>query len=158
MDNENRKLGVVTPEESGIIISFEDNGKPGIGSLNTSLITFEPKVVFAWHCSIVVELRDVSDVGFPLDSERAVINAMEERFVVIVVGSDAAKPNALFLASLAWDGNYEFVWRVYDPGPVAQQLQATIDDETYLRPFHYRISPDEKWELAKWHLEVGRAD
>ncbi len=158
INNKYTQVRVILPEESGIIVSFEEDGKPGIGSINTSLIALEPKAAFPWHCSITVELRDVSDAGLPLDSERAVINAMEERFIEAVVGTDTTKPNALFLAGLAWDGTYEFLWRIHAPQQVARQLQAMLDGRAYLRPFGYRITPDEEWALAEWHLGVGKGE
>ena len=81
MDNESRQFRVFVPEEEWMIIEFVQDESPGIGSINTSLIEFEPKTVFAWHCSIVVHLQDVNDFGLPLNSERKVLNAMEDQFI-----------------------------------------------------------------------------
>ncbi len=146
------------PEEEWRVIEFVQDGSIGIGSINTSLIKFEPKTVFAWHCSIMIHLKDVNDAGLPLNSEREVLNAMEDQFIDMAVGADSNKPNGLFLARLSWNRTTELIWRVCNPEPMAEQLQSSIDDESYGRPFEYRIDFDEPWALAEWHLRRDGED
>jgi len=43
---------------------------------------------------------------------------------------------------------------VYKPEIADDFMQEIITSETNLRPFDYRIDPDQKWEKADWYIKA----
>jgi hypothetical protein len=143
---------VVIPEERFRILEFNQESLPGIAVVNESLLTFEPKQVFAWHLSIMIQFEDLILNGMPSEEEREIIDAWGDLVDDTVKGDETDKPNALFLSRITWNGSRELIYRVYEPEPVAQYLVNVIDTKSYPRNFDYRMEHDPEWELAKWHL------
>ncbi|WP_293953794.1 MULTISPECIES: hypothetical protein [unclassified Sphingobacterium] len=65
---------VILLDESYSLLNFQQDGLPGVAVVNTSLKEFEPKIVFAWHLSIMIDLEDLIDNGMPSKSEVEVID------------------------------------------------------------------------------------
>ena len=151
---------VVVPEESYSIIEFRQDELPGIGAINTALRDFEPKVVFGWHLSLVLQLDDLIENGMPSRAEREVVDRFGDALDVGIKGSDAEKPNALFLARITWNATRELIWRVFDPEPANEYLQSLINEvaDARPRPFDFRMDHDPEWELAEWHLAEHQDD
>lgn len=147
-------LRVIIPGEHYEIIKFTQNNMPGVAAINANLKAFEPREVFAWHLSIMFDLKDLIDNGMPSIKEREVIDSYGEMIDQDIKGPDKEKPNALFLARITWNGTRELIWRVYNPEITNTYLQEIIEAESSPRPFDYRIDPDEEWKLAAWHLSV----
>jgi hypothetical protein len=72
-----KEYNVVIPEEYYTIFSFIQEDLPGVASINSSLKAFEPKKVFAWHCSIMVQLNDLAENGMPSKSEIKILEDFE---------------------------------------------------------------------------------
>lgn len=147
---------VVIPDESFTIIEFRQQEQPGIAEVNTALRNFEPKVVFAWHLSIMLQLDELSEDGMPSPQERKVIEDFEDRLDAAIKGDEPGKPNALFLARIRWNGTHESIWRVYNPEVVNSFLQSILnaDADVRPRPFDYRMDHDPEWKLSEWHLQA----
>ncbi len=128
---------------------------PGIAVVNEALRAFEPKVVFAWHLSIMLQFEDLVLNGMPSRSERELVDSWGELVDTVVKGEDPEKPNAIFLARITWNATRELIYRVYDPEAVNQYLANVIDSKSYPRNFDYRMEHDANWDLAKWHLSTG---
>ncbi|MEJ5148475.1 DUF695 domain-containing protein [Sphingobacterium sp. MYb388] len=143
---------VLIPDEFYSLLNFEQDDLPGIAVVNTALREFEPKIVFAWHLSIMIDLEDLIDNGMPSRSEVEVIDNYGDYLDNEIKGPDKEKPNALFLARITWNKTRELIWRVYDPEIANIFLQEIITANSSPRQFDYRIDPDDNWELAKWHL------
>ena len=127
----------------------------GIAVINIKLRDFQPKEVFIWHCSIMVELNEVNEEGLPSAKELAIIDGFEDRLdSKIKEGEEEEKPNALFLGRITWNGTRELIWRVYNPERTNNYLQKLINNNDHVRPFEYRIDKDDEWELTKWHLKT----
>ncbi len=94
--NEHR---VIIPEETARIVEFRQEGLPGIAFINSSLETFEPKVVFAWHLSIMLQLKDLILNGMPSQAERDVIDPFGDLIDAAIKGGQPEKPNALFFGT-----------------------------------------------------------
>lgn len=149
---------VIIPEERFDIVEFNQNGLPGIGVINRSLRDFEPKIVFAWHLSIIIEFERLAEKGMPSKTERKLVDEFGDSLDLALKGSDLEKPNALFLARITWNATRELIYRVYDPEPPHRFLTQLINEKTYPRQFDYRIDNDSDWKLAHWHLNAGLAE
>ena len=144
---------VVIPDEKPRIIEFIQDNSPGIAYVNRSLVDFEPKEVFSWHLSIIVEIQDIVENGMPSTKERKLLDEFGEMLDKNIKGPDKQKPNALFLARITWNKTQELIWRVYDPEIADKYLKQIFSDESCPRPIDYRIDPDKDWKLAEWHLK-----
>ncbi len=143
---------VIIPDEFYSLLNFKQDDLPGVAVVNTALKEFEPKIVFAWHLSIMIDLEDLIDNGMPSKSEVEVIDNYGDYLDNEIKGKNKEKPNALFLARITWNKTRELIWRVYDPEISNNFLQEIIAANSSPRQFDYRIDPDDNWELAKWHL------
>lgn len=143
---------VLIPDEFYSLLNFEQDDLPGVAVVNTALREFEPKIVFAWHLSIMIDLDDLINNGMPSKSEVKVIDKYGDYLDNEIKGPNKEKPNALFLARITWNKTRELIWRVYYPEISNSFLQEIITANSSSRQFDYRIDPDNKWELAKWHL------
>jgi hypothetical protein len=146
---------VTIPEARFRIVEFRQENMPGIAVVNEALASFEPKVVFAWHLSIMIQFEDLVLNGMPSQSERKLVDSWGELVDAAVKGENPDKPNALFLARITWNSTRELIYRVYEPEAVNQYLVNVIDSKSYPRNFDYRMEHDSEWELAKWHLSAG---
>jgi len=143
---------VIIPEEHYSILNFNQEELPGIAVVNTALRDFEPKPVFAWHLSIMLELNDMIEKGMPSSSEVEIIDEYGDYLDNLIKGDDLEKPNALFLARITWNETRELIWRVYDPENANDKLQKIIKDNSAPREFDFRMDQDVEWNLAEWHL------
>jgi len=143
---------VIIPDDLYSLLNFEQDDLPGVAVVNTALKEFEPKIVFAWHLSIMIDLDDLIENGMPSKSEVEVIDNYGDYLDNEIKGKDKERPNALFLARITWNKTRELIWRVYDPEVSNGFLQEIITANSSPRQFDYRIDPDDNWELAKWHL------
>jgi hypothetical protein len=148
-----KKFKVLIPEEYYSILDFNQEGLPGVAVINTALRDFEPKEVFAWHLSIMIDFEDLIDNGMPSKSEREIVDPFGDRLDSLIKGNDLDKPNALFLARITWNQTRELIWRVFDPEIADKILKDIIDKGDYTRQFDYKMQYDENWELTKWHLK-----
>ncbi|WP_197091655.1 DUF695 domain-containing protein [Sphingobacterium endophyticum] len=91
------KYRVLIPDEYYSILEFEDENLPGIAVVNTALKGFEPKEVFCWQLSIIIDLQDLIENGMPSAKEVQVIDEFGDYLDKEIKGADEGKPNALFL-------------------------------------------------------------
>ncbi len=148
--NESQEYRVVIPEEVHIIVEFKQNSLPGVATINSALVEFEPKVVFGWHLSIMIAAQDLDDQQLPTPDEQQVLDAFEAELAPIM----KANGNSLFLGRVTNDGWRELIYRIYEPEPVNEYLQGLISSKKHLRPFDYRIDPDKDGEKAQWHMKA----
>ncbi|MEZ4687721.1 MAG: DUF695 domain-containing protein [Bacteroidia bacterium] len=145
---------VVIPEEAFLGIRFIQEEKPGNALINRNLVEFEPKFVFSWHCSVLIECKNLDERGFPLASEIAKLDQLANFLDKKIKSGKGGNPNALFLAKITWNGTQELIWRVFDPELANNMLLDLIDQNNNAREFDFRIDEDENWELASWHLNA----
>lgn len=134
------------------ILKFKQEDLPGIAVVNTSLKNFEPKEVFSWHCSIMLNCEDLIENGMPSKKEVEVLNEFGD-FLDCKVKGEKIKPNGLFLARITWNETRELIWRVHNPEICNEFLSKLIIENKYPREFNYRIDEDIDWKLAEWHLQ-----
>jgi len=67
---------VIIPEEHYQIVEFKQDNLPGIAVINKNLREFEPKEVFSWHFSLMIELEDLAENGVPTSREVEIIDAL----------------------------------------------------------------------------------
>src|SRR5689334_10560648 len=140
---------VIIPEEYIRIVEFIQEENRGYAEINISLKEFEPKIVFAWHFSIMIDCKEVDPDGLPTENELKVLDSFQTYLSEITLGTDPAKPNAIFLARIDWKSTRELIWRVYNPESIQHKLKAILGTDIPPRPFDYRIDPDNEWKLAQ---------
>ncbi|RZJ47958.1 MAG: DUF695 domain-containing protein [Flavobacterium sp.] len=150
---ESKEFRVLIPEEEYQIIEFKQENLPGVGVINLSLIDFEPKEVFSWHCSIMLNFENFIENGMPTNNDVLIAEKFEDFLSEKIKGDDKEKPNALFLGRITWKETRELIWRVYNPKIVNEFLEEIIEKKKHSFQFDYRIENDEEWKLAEWHLE-----
>jgi hypothetical protein len=155
MPHADREYHVLLPDESGCIVDFRQEGLPGIANIRSSLREFEPKIVFAWHLSLMLQLQDLVQNGMPSKPEQKVIDEFGDTLETAFIG-DPEHPNALFLARITWNATRELVYRVCEPEPINRYLRDVIANDSPTRPFDYRIDHDPDWKLAEWHLNATK--
>ncbi|WP_404308191.1 DUF695 domain-containing protein [Neorhodopirellula lusitana] len=140
---------VVIPDEIFAALEWQDEGLPAICMVNQSLANFEPKPVFAWHLSIIVEFADPSANGLPASGENELLGQIGQHFD-LHLKSDG---NAMFLARITWNGTRQFLYRVYDPEVANTFLTDILENGKEVRPLDYKMEHDVDWTLAKWYLQ-----
>src|SRR5690606_8079643 len=125
------------------VLNFRQEDLPGVAVVNSALRDFEPKEVFAWHLSIMLDLEDLVDNGMPSENEVDVIDNYGDFLDDMIKGKNKEKPNALFLARITWNGTRELIWRVYDPEIADKFLKDLIAEGNQVREFDYRMDNDE---------------
>ncbi|TWT51892.1 hypothetical protein KOR42_33660 [Thalassoglobus neptunius] len=153
-----KEYRVAIPQEDLYLIDFSQEGQPGVGVVNAALHQFEPKVVFSWHLSVMIEFADLIDNGMPSKSERELVDPFCDRVDSLIKGTDGKRPNALFLARLTWNETRELIWRVHDPEAADGILQGIIEEHQFPRPFNYEMEHDPEWEKTKWHLKDAESN
>ena len=153
-ENETEEYQVVIPEEAFSLLEFEQEKNLGSAVINVALRGFEPKIVFGWHLSLVLELSDVDEDNMPTDAERDVIDEFGKTLDIAIIG-DLEKPNAVFLGQVLWNGTLELIWRVFEPEQVNDYLQSIVNETGDRRPrtFDFQMEHDPDWEKCEWHLK-----
>ena len=154
-ENETQEYQVNIPEESFALLEFGQENQAGSAVVNVALRDFEPKIVFGWHLSLIVELDDVDEDNMPTDAERDVIDEFGKRLDIAIIGNDSEKPNAVFLAQVLFNGTLELIWRVYEPERVNEFLQSLYKESGDQKPreFDFQMEYDPEWKICQWHLK-----
>ena len=142
-DNEVR---VVIPVEEFGILEWQDEGLPCICVLNSALRGFEPKRVFSWHLSVIIDFEEFNDRGLPPREERGIVDPFCDKLNEEI----KAGGNALFLLRETWNGTRRMVWRVYDPEIADSHLKYLLEYHQYPRPIDYHMTQD--MELSLIHI------
>jgi hypothetical protein len=87
---------VVIPEEVYAVLQWQRDDLPAVCVVNQALAPFEPKAVFAWHLSIIVECVDLAEHGMPTSEEVKILDLIGDAFDQGL----KAEGNALFLARI----------------------------------------------------------
>jgi hypothetical protein len=145
---------VVIPEEVFGILQWEEEGLPAICVVNQALANFEPKVVFGWHLSMIIDSQEDAGNGMPMPHEKEVLDHF---------GDDLdkhlkANGTALFLARITWNGTRQLLYRVYDPEAANDYLMGIIKAKSQMRPFEFRMEHDEAWKYARYFLKHWEAE
>ncbi len=148
-----KEFRVKIPDEYFQIVKFKQEELPGIAVVNKNLADFEPKEVFSWHCSVMLNCKELIKNGMPSKAEVKLLDEFGDYLDDKIKGLDKEKPNGLFLARITWNETRELIWRIYDPEITNEFLNALIERNEYPREFDYRIDNDEEWKLAEWHLK-----
>jgi hypothetical protein len=143
---------VSIPEEDYSILNFTNEDLPGVAVVNMALKDWEPKEVFSYHLSVIIDFEEVVDNGMPSREEGEAVDALEEKLQSLIKGPDIEKPNALFLARVTWNHTRQILWRVFDPEAANEALQGFIDGKSNNREFDYHMEEDTEWKYAEWYL------
>jgi hypothetical protein len=72
--NAMKEFKVLIPDEHYSVLNFRQEEFPGVAVVNTALRNFEPKEVFGWHLSIMLQCEDLIENGMPSNAEVEIIN------------------------------------------------------------------------------------
>lgn len=148
-DSATEDYKVTIPEEYYQLMNWEYDGLPCVAVLNLALIKFEPKIVFSWNLSVIIDFENLIDNGMPSLDEQQIVDSFCDKLNEEI----KAGGNALFLIRETWNGTRRMVWRVYDPEIAHKHLQYIIEYKQHPREFEYRMEEDPYWEEAKWYFE-----
>jgi len=143
------EIEVVLPAERYGILEWQAEGLPCVAVLNTALKDFEPKKIFSWHLSLIIDFEDLLENGMPSQHERDIVDPFCDKLDEEI----KAGGNAVFLVRETWNKTRRLVWRVYDPEIAQAHLQFIIEHKNHPRQFDYRMEQDLNWEQAKWYFE-----
>ena len=122
--------------------------------VNTSLKDFEPKEVFGWHLSLIIDFEELIENGMPSEDERLIVDPFCDKLDEEI----KAGGNALFLLRETWNKTRRLVWRVYDPEIADQHLKYILEYKQYPREFDYYMEQDLNWDNANWYLNEISSD
>src|SRR4051794_8165420 len=94
---------VLIPEEAYRLVDFRQKDLPRVAVINDALVAFEPKAVFAWHLSVIIDCEDLVLNGMPSTAEQKVIDEYGDALDAVFKGPNPEKPNSLFLARITWN-------------------------------------------------------
>jgi hypothetical protein len=140
---------LVIPEEVHTPIEFRQRNLPGFATINSALRTFEAKVEFSWHLSVLVRCTQLVEGRLPSPDEQNQLYEFEDNLDPLI----KANGNALFFARVTHDARREIIWRVHDPEATNSVLRGILRAKDHTREFDYRIDGDPAWEKARWYLE-----
>ncbi len=60
---------VIIPDEVYAVLEWRRDDRPAVCVVNQSLANFEPKIVFGWHLSIIVDCVELIENGMPARDE-----------------------------------------------------------------------------------------
>ena len=143
---------VVIPEASFSGIEFKQDELPGVAVVNSALKKFEPKVVFSWHLSLIIDCEDTDERGMPTEKEEALLVPFEQKLNSLMQWNDSDRPNSLFLARITWNKTRELVWRVFEPAMANNILQDIVAKDDFPRSVDYKMENDPEWKRTRWHL------
>lgn len=141
------------PKPRSVVLAFGQDGLPGVATVNAALADIEPKIVFRWHLSVLVEAEGVVPEALPHVLEQAAILDIQAQLAPLV----EANGQALWLARIVHNSTWELLWRVHDVRQVQSALNGLIASGSYLRPFSYKLQDDPTWELALDYLNQSRS-
>lgn len=143
------QVSIVIPDEEFSILEWKEADYPCIGVLNSALKGFEPKKIFSWHLSVIIDYEELINNGMPSQEERDIVDPFCDKLDEEI----KAGGNALFLIRETWNGTRRMVWRVYDPEIVDAHLKYILQHQRYPRQLDYHMVQDLDWEQAKWYFD-----
>ena len=149
-EDESREVKVELPEDEYVLLEWKEKDLPCIAMVNIGIRGFEPKEIFCWHLSVIIDFDELIENGMPSIEEREVV----EPFCDKLEKEICAGGNALFLARETWNGTRQLVWRVYDPEIANDHLQFIIKQNLYPRQFDFHMEEDFDWEKAQWYYDA----
>ena len=151
-----KEYKVVIPKLKIGVIEFIQEDNIGLAYINVSLKQFQPKIVFAWHLSIWLELENCNEDGLPDERGVNLVDEYEMKLNSNLLGGDMDKPNAIFFGRIFWNKSCELIWRVYNAEQSNSYLESLIKSEEIKLNYDFRIDHDEEWKLAEWHLNASK--
>ena len=145
------EIRVVLPAETWTLMEWKQDGLPCVAMLNSALKGFEPKEIFPWHLSLIIDFDkdELLEMGMPSEEERAIVDPFCDKLEEEIYSGG----NALFLIRETWNATRRLVWRVHNPEIAHDHLQYLIAHHRHPRPFDYRMEQDTDWSEARWYFD-----
>lgn len=151
-DAQPQTVEVKIPENRYSLVHSSRDDKPAVIVVNSGIREFEPKDVFGWTCSLIMDFQDLAQNGMPTREESDIVLDYFEKLDADIRG-DKIHPNALFLARITWNGTFEAIWQVNNPKIVHEYLQQIIAEKSCPREMQYKIEYHAKWENVEYFLQ-----
>jgi hypothetical protein len=140
------------PTESFLVAQGMSDGLPDLWIVNSAWSDLRPKQAFAWHLSIIVECKDITENRLPTQEEGQVLADLGDVFDQNLTRD----LNAVRLGRITWNGTRQFLYRVRDPKAANAYLQTVIASKTQIREFDFRMEADPDWLLAERYLAIDQ--
>ena len=150
---------IAVPETEYALFDTRRRDLPAVVAVNKSLVKFEPKDVFPWYLSIVIEGRDLAQNRMPTRDENEVLTSLGDRLERRVLSTATAEgsTNVLWLAHLTWNGRRQLLYYVHNPEPVDHALRRMLDGGPSEREWEYVMECDPAWQSASPFLRLCSA-
>lgn len=148
-----QEFKVIIPQEKYSIVEFKRDNLPAIAVINAAIKDFEPKIIFGWHLSVILDFDEIVENGMPSKKEQVIVDSFGDNLNLLIKGEDKAKPNALFVGRITWNKTRQFIWRVHNPEIANKTLKQIIDSKDYPRHFDFRMESDQTWKFAIGYLK-----
>ena len=146
---------ITLPEESLSIVTYEIDSLPAVAVIDAALTDFEYKKSFEWHCSLIIECKELVENGMPSPAEMEVLNAFEDELSKGLAG-EGELPNALFFARITHNGTRQLIWKVSNPKQAYDYLASVMKEDQYPRNFEFVIERDIDWKMTENLSEMVR--
>ena len=113
--SEIKEYKVVIPEENYILLKYKSENLPGICRLNDALRDFQPKEVFSWHLSVIIDFEDMIENGMPSQIERDIVDPFCDELDEIIKSNGIAPRISppiiffLFFLPLFWVKSFSLI-------------------------------------------------
>lgn len=146
---------ITLPEESLSIVTFEIDSLPAVAVIDAALTDFEHKKSFEWHCSLIIECKELVENGMPSPTELELLDKFEDELSKNLAG-DSELPNAIFFARITHNGTRQLIWKVGKPKQAYDYLKSVMEADRYPRNFEFVIERDVDWKMTEYLSEMVR--
>ena len=144
------------PEEGFAIMEAKDeDGYVSMMVFNTSIWKSRDnavlKSVFGFHCSVILDYKEIDENLWPSHEEFRQMHDITEEMDKAIKFNEQ-HPNALFVGRIHYKGTCEMIWVVNNPDITAEYLDGIIARNEQLREFEYRIESDREWKQLDCYI------
>ncbi|MEO6149086.1 MAG: DUF695 domain-containing protein [Mucilaginibacter sp.] len=145
------KESIYPTEKFSIIKGKLDDGKPIIGSINTSYINYGHKAAYPWclKINIALDLKYVNEYGLPLKAESDTANKFEDQLLSKI----KKLATAHYVGHFYNDSFLDIYIYLEKPENVHQFLQSEVNKPKLTRGFAYEIKKDPDWDIVKAYFK-----
>ena len=140
------------PKERIICADMQLNNKPYVGVFNEAIMELQPKHIFGWYLSIIIDYESKANNGMPYTEDSAKMQDFCD-CISTKLANDPEHPNALFLGRVTGDGYTQMLWYINNPEIANNCLQSLIKSNSYPFHFNFEMTQDIEWNEAHFWLD-----
>jgi len=133
------------PGEKFDVIEFTDEqGYSAFITANTAYNQFNYKQAFPWCLTIVVNIHDYNENGYPVESEAEVLNSFED----ILDGHLKSVCIAHYVGRITYYKRREIIYYLDEPDKARMFLDNASQSPDVVRDFQFTIARDDAWHAV----------